>query len=94
MTTNAAKKTAGEGRNMSILLGDLTERWPYNAVADFVDANVAGGRGGRMAFKDPARTLTYQELQTETCRCAGGLRALGLRAESRVVLLMLDTVEK
>ena len=79
---------------MSILLYDLTERRPYNAVADFVDANVTSVRGGRMAFKDPTRSLTYQELQAETCRCAGGLRALGLRAESRVVLLMLDTVEQ
>ncbi len=78
---------------MSISLGDLTERRPYNAVTDFVDANVTGGRGSQMAFKDPTRTLTYQDLQAETCRCASGLRALGLRPESRVVLLMLDTVE-
>jgi 4-hydroxybenzoate-CoA ligase len=72
---------------------DRAPQRDYNAVADFVDANVDAGRGGRPAFKDPTRALTYAELQRETCRFASGLRACGLRQEARVVLLMLDTVE-
>ena len=72
---------------------DFTERRPYNAVTDFVDANVARGHGARLAFDDGTRTLTFAELQQATCRFAGGLGELGLRPESRIALLMLDTVD-
>jgi benzoate-CoA ligase family protein len=72
---------------------DFTARRAYNAAAEFVDANVARGRGHKVAFADADRTLTYGDLQKETCRFARGLAALGLRQESRVVLLMLDTVD-
>src|SRR6202521_452966 len=74
-------------------LADYTEHQPYNAVADFVDVNVERGLGDKMAFTDPARTLTYGDLQAASCRLARGLVALGLRQESRIVLLMLDTVD-
>ncbi len=43
---------------------DFSERRPYNAAAEFVDANVARGLGDKPAFIDPQRTLTYGELQT------------------------------
>jgi 4-hydroxybenzoate-CoA ligase len=69
------------------------ERGPYNAAADFVDANVARGLGDKPAFIDPQRAMTYGELQRETCRFASGLLALGLRPEDRVALLMPDTVD-
>jgi 4-hydroxybenzoate-CoA ligase len=72
---------------------DFTQRRAYNAAAEFVDANVARGLSGKVAFTDADRTLTYGELQKETCRFARGLEALGLTQESRVVLLMLDTVD-
>jgi 4-hydroxybenzoate-CoA ligase len=72
---------------------DFAERRPYNAVTDFVDANAARGGGARLAFNDGTRTLSYGELQAATCRFAGGLRALGLKQESRIALLMLDTVD-
>jgi 4-hydroxybenzoate-CoA ligase len=65
----------------------------YNAVSDFIDANVERGLGDKTVFTDPQRTLTYGELQAATCRFGRGLRELGLRPESRVVLLMLDTVD-
>jgi len=74
-------------------LEDLLQRRPYNAVADFVDANVARGLGGKVAFTDSARSLTYGELQERTCRFAAALRALGLHEENRVVLLLHDTVD-
>jgi 4-hydroxybenzoate-CoA ligase len=72
---------------------DFTARRPYNAAAEFVDANVARGLGGKVAFTDPERTLTYGALQADSCRFARGLQALGLAQESRVALLMLDTVD-
>jgi len=72
---------------------DFSQRRAYNAVADFVDANVAGGRGDKVAFTDPGRTLTYGALQADTCRFSRGLQKLGLNQESRVALLMLDTVD-
>jgi 4-hydroxybenzoate-CoA ligase len=72
---------------------DFTVRRAYNAAAELVDANVARGLGDKVAFTDPERTLTYGELQKDTCRFARGLAALGLEQESRVALLMLDTVD-
>ena len=74
-------------------LSDYSQRQPYNAVTDFVDANLARGLGEKIVFTDPTRTLTYGELHAATCRFARGLAALGLRQESRVVLLMLDTAD-
>ena len=72
---------------------DFSERRPYNAVTDFVDANVARGHGARLAFDDGTRRLTFGELQQATCRFAAGLGKFGLRPESRIALLMLDTVD-
>ena len=68
-------------------------RRAYNAAVDFVDANVARGLADKVAFVDPARSLTYGDLQCATCRFACGLQVLGLRPESRILLLMLDTVD-
>jgi 4-hydroxybenzoate-CoA ligase len=75
------------------LLEDLLRRRPYNAVADFVDANVARGLGDKIAFTDSERTLTYGELQERTCRFATALKALGLNAEARIILSFNDTVD-
>ena len=72
---------------------ELAQRRPYNAVLDFIDNHVARGLGAKVAFVDPVRELTYGELQTATYRMASALRTLGLRQESRIVLLLLDTVE-
>ncbi len=74
-------------------LAAITERRPYNAVSDFVDANVDAGRGDKVAFKEGNHTLTYGQLQTESCRFASGLAVLGFGHESRMVMLALDTIE-
>ena len=68
-------------------------RRPYNAAAEFVDANVVRGLGDKPAFVDPDRTMTYGELQRQTCRFASGLLAMGLRSEDRIALLLPDTVD-
>jgi 4-hydroxybenzoate-CoA ligase len=75
------------------MLDDVLQRRPYNAVTDFVDANVARGLGGKIAFTDSERSLTYAQLQERSCRFAAALQALGLREEARVILLFHDTVD-
>ncbi|MGE3245983.1 MAG: benzoate-CoA ligase family protein [Beijerinckiaceae bacterium] len=65
----------------------------YNACTDLLDRNVDAGRGNKTAFTDPARSLTYAELQGDTRRFANLLASLGLRREDRMAMIMLDTVE-
>ena len=71
----------------------ITERRPYNAVSDFVDSHIAAGRGNKIAFVDPERSLTYGELQARSIRFANALRDLGIEPEQRVALLLNDTVD-
>jgi len=75
------------------LLEDVLQRRAYNAVTDFVDANVARGLGDKAAFTDSTRALTYGQLQELTYRFAGGVAALGLRTENRLMLVAHDTVD-
>jgi 4-hydroxybenzoate-CoA ligase len=72
---------------------DPKDRRTYNAAADFIDINVACGLGAKSAFIDPYRELSYRDLQAATYRFAHAMRTLGLRQESRIVLLLLDTIE-
>ena len=78
---------------MAAMLEDLLQRRPYNAAADFVDANVARGLGGKIAFTDAERSLTYGELQARSCQFAAALNGMGLRPEERLSLLLYDTVD-
>ncbi len=64
-----------------------------NAADWFVDRHVREGRGDRIAFIDPWRTLTYGELDTASRRFASALARAGIEPERRVVLLLLDTVD-
>jgi 4-hydroxybenzoate-CoA ligase len=70
-----------------------SQRRSYNAVTDFVDVNVARGLGGKVAFTDPERSLTYAALQAGTVQFARALQALGLRQESRLAIVLYDTVD-
>lgn len=72
---------------------DFSERRPYNAVTDFVDANVERGLGNKIAFIDPDRSLTYGHLQARSVRFANALRNLGVEQEQRVALLLNDTID-
>ena len=65
----------------------------YNAVTWLLDRNVDEGRGGKLAFTDTVRELTYGDLQKQSCRVANMLRRLGVRREERVAMIMLDTVD-
>jgi 4-hydroxybenzoate-CoA ligase len=75
------------------MLEDFLQRRPYNAVTDLIDAPVARGLTGKIAFTDGDRSLTYGELQARTCAFASALHDLGLRPEERVSLLLYDTVD-
>ncbi|HJQ55767.1 MAG TPA: benzoate-CoA ligase family protein [Vineibacter sp.] len=65
----------------------------YNAADDMVDRNVREGRGGKVAFIDPTRRLTYGEVQQGCDRFANALRRLGIGRERRILVVMLDTVD-
>lgn len=64
-----------------------------NAVDWFVDRHPRDGGGGRLAFQDPWRSLTYQALQVATGRFAGALLRAGIERERRLVLLLQDTID-
>ncbi|HML06939.1 MAG TPA: benzoate-CoA ligase family protein [Xanthobacteraceae bacterium] len=65
----------------------------YNAAVDFVDRNVAEGRGDKTACVDPARNITYGELRDAAARIGPMLARLGVEQENRIALILLDTVD-
>lgn len=65
----------------------------FNATDYLLDRQLAAGHGDRTAVVCGSRSLTYTELLDETARVAGGLRAMGVRPEERVMLCMADGVE-
>ena len=75
------------------MLEELLRRRSYNAVTDLIDAQVAGGLREKIAFADSDRTLSYGELQANSCRFAHALAELGLRPEERLALLVYDSVD-
>jgi benzoate-CoA ligase family protein len=65
----------------------------FNVATHFVDRNVQEGRGGQVAIECGDERVTYQQLLENTNRVGQALRALGVRPEERVLLLLLDTPE-
>lgn len=65
----------------------------YNAAADLVDRHAAVGRAAKAAFIDPYETLSYSELMARSSRMANLMTTYGIPRESRVALLLLDTVD-
>lgn len=65
----------------------------FNAAEYLLDRHVREGAGGRVAVVAGGRRLTYAELADEARRVAGGLAALGVRPEERVMLCMVDGIE-
>jgi benzoate-CoA ligase len=72
---------------------DLPAR--MNAAVDFVDANVAAGRGDRLAIinADDGSSYTYNDVLAHTNRAGNALTQLGVRREERIMLLLLDSPE-
>ncbi|MDR0359328.1 MAG: AMP-binding protein, partial [bacterium] len=66
----------------------------YNAAADFLDANLEAGRGGRVAIRTAAgEGWTYEQVADEANRWGGALGELGVAIENRVLLCMVDGPE-
>ena len=65
----------------------------YNSAVDFVDRNVHEGRGGKTAFVDPSRNMTYAELLDHVARIGPMLARFGVERENRIAMILLDTVE-
>src|SRR3989442_2177489 len=61
-------------------------------IADYlVDRHSREGRAGRTAILCGDESVTYGQLADRSNQLANGLRALGVRREERVLLLLLDT---
>ena len=61
----------------------------FNFAQHLIATNA--GRSAKTALIDDVGTLTYGELTEQIRRFAGGLKALGLKREERVLLLMQDS---
>ncbi len=84
--------TPGQPRDPSTTQG-IEMHDQFNASEWLVDRHLDAGNGDRTAIRCEGRTVTYDEVQSEVARTAGALRALGVRAEERVAMAMLDSVE-
>jgi benzoate-CoA ligase len=51
------------------------------------------GRADKAAFVDELGSVSYGQLEDRVRRMAAGLRALGIKREERVLLLMLDSID-
>jgi benzoate-CoA ligase family protein len=65
----------------------------YNACVDLLDHRVSEGAGGRAAVITRLGAVTYAELLDSVQRAAAGLAGLGVQAEQRVAMVMLDSIE-
>jgi benzoate-CoA ligase len=65
----------------------------YNAAHDLIERNLAAGRAGKTAYIDDQGSYSYGELALRVNRCANALVGLGLEAEQRVLLCLLDGID-
>lgn len=63
-----------------------------NAVDYFLDRHVREGRGMRTAFIDDAGSITYTALCKATAGFAAGLLREAVHRETRIALILLDTI--
>src|SRR5918995_6624849 len=69
-------------------MSDLPERYNVGAL---LDANLEAGRADNVAIVCGEERITYGDLHGRACAMGRALRALGLRREDRVVLILDDT---
>lgn len=63
----------------------------YNAAVDLVGANIAAGRGSKLAYIDDTGEYTFDDLDLAVRRAANALTALGAAPEQRILICMLDS---
>ena len=65
----------------------------FNAATAFIDRHLSEGRGERPALRWAGPGITYARLAANVNRAGNMLRALGVRPEERVLLVLLDSPE-
>ena len=65
----------------------------FNASEWLVDRHVDAGEGERIAIRSAGETFTYTDVRQRVEQAAGALRALGVRPEERVAMVVLDSPE-
>jgi len=65
----------------------------FNVAAWLVDRNLEEGRGENIAIECGDERVTYRQLAERVNQVGNALRALGVRIEERVLLILLDTAE-
>ena len=65
----------------------------YNLAVDLLDRHVASGRGAHPAVIDDDGAHSYAAVAERAARAATALAGLGVVAEQRVALVLLDSVE-
>jgi benzoate-CoA ligase len=83
----------GEPPKLSIAARPGPQRPQYNAAQDLLERNILAGRGEKIAYIDEAGGYTYCELADRADRCAVVLLTLGIQAEQRIALCLLDTID-
>src|SRR4051812_42798374 len=71
----------------------LIEPGAYNAAADLIERNLRAGRARKTAYIDDRGSYSYDELAERVDRCANALRDLGLHAEQRILLCLIDSID-
>jgi 4-hydroxybenzoate-CoA ligase len=65
----------------------------YNAAVDFIDRNIAEGRGNKAAFVDASRSISYGELDDAVARVGPALAPFGVERENRIAIILHDCIE-
>jgi benzoate-CoA ligase family protein len=66
---------------------------PFNVAAWLLDRNLEEGRGDNVAIESGDERITYRQLAERVNRLGNAMRALGVRIEERILLILLDTPE-
>jgi benzoate-CoA ligase family protein len=78
--------------SLSGVVTSTTAAGVYNA-STLLDANLAAGRGEKVAVSCGGERITYAELYARACGAGTMLRELGVEAGERVLLVMDDCVD-
>jgi len=62
----------------------------FNAADYFLDRNIRQGKGHRIAVYTEYKNYTYNDIQKMTNKTANGFRELGVRADDKIMILMID----